>query len=158
VSGITVIDTALLDALSASAKANPRLRMNRNFHPHNEFPGHRLLIGIEPGSYVPPHRHLDPNKAETLAVLRGRLGLVIFDEAGGVMQATLLRPLGAAMGVDISHGVYHTVVALEPDTVFMEAKAGPYLPLSGSEFAPWAPPEGDVQLGPYLEKLEHLFA
>jgi hypothetical protein len=35
------------------------------------------------------------------------------------------------------------VFALEPGTVFLEAKAGPYLPLSADEKAPWAPVEGD---------------
>jgi cupin fold WbuC family metalloprotein len=34
-------------------------------------------------TYIPPHRHLDPNKDETFVVLRGLLGLVLFDDAGG---------------------------------------------------------------------------
>ncbi|MDE2599671.1 MAG: WbuC family cupin fold metalloprotein [Rhodocyclaceae bacterium] len=156
-SAVTLIDTAMLDAISASARASARLRVNRNFHPNNEFPAHRLLIGIEPGSYVRPHRHLDPNKSETMTALRGRLGLVIFNEAGELAQTILLDPRGATLGVDIPHGTYHTVLALEPDSIFMEAKAGPYAPPSEGEFAAWAPAEGDPQFGPYLEKLKNLF-
>jgi cupin fold WbuC family metalloprotein len=155
---LTLIDGNLLDSLSAAAKVSPRKRMNRNFHPHNEFPGHRLLIAIEPDSYVPPHRHLDQNKAETLIVLRGRIGLVVFDDAGSATQCVVLQPVDAALGVDIPHGIYHTIVALEENTVFMEAKAGPYVPVSDAERAPWAPTEADSAVPTYLEDLRYLFS
>ncbi|HNH35631.1 MAG TPA: WbuC family cupin fold metalloprotein, partial [Rhodocyclaceae bacterium] len=53
---LRLIDAALLDAVSNEAKASPRQRKNRNFHPTDNHPGHRLLNAIEPGSYVAPHR------------------------------------------------------------------------------------------------------
>jgi cupin fold WbuC family metalloprotein len=156
---ITLIDRALLDAVSAEARAHPRLRKNRNFHPGDADPCHRLLNAIEPGSYVAPHRHLDPHKDETMLVLRGRLGLVIFDDRGAVLQTDRLAhdDQAAAQGVDIPHGCWHTVLALEPDTVFFEAKAGPYVPLTVDERAQWAPAEGDPAVVNYLGKLRALF-
>lgn len=158
---ITLIDRALLDAVSAEARVHPRLRRNRNFHPRDDAPGQRLLNAIEPGSYVAPHRHLDPHKDETMLVLRGRLGLVIFDDRGTVRQTVLLarddRVPGSAQGVDIPHGCWHTVLALDSATVFFEAKAGPYVPLTIDERAQWAPPEGDPAAAVYLEKLRALF-
>jgi hypothetical protein len=77
---ITLIDDALLDAVCAEAAASPRRRKNRNFHPRDDHPGHRLLNAMQPDSYIPPHRHLDPNKDETFVVLRGSIGVVIFDD------------------------------------------------------------------------------
>jgi cupin fold WbuC family metalloprotein len=155
---ITVIDAALLAALGAEAAASPRRRKNRNFHPADDHPAHRLLNAMQPDSYIPPHRHLDPNKDETFVVLRGLLGLLEFDDAGGVVQAVKVGAGGTAVGVDIPHGTWHTAVALEPDTVFLEAKAGPYLPFSAAEKAPWAPAENSIEAAPYLGRLKALFA
>jgi DNA polymerase-3 subunit alpha len=79
---ITLIDRALLDEVCAEAAASPRRRKNRNFHPRDDHPAHRLLNAMQPDSYIPPHRHLDPDKDETFVVLRGLLGLVLFDDEG----------------------------------------------------------------------------
>jgi cupin fold WbuC family metalloprotein len=154
---ITLIDNALLDSVRGEALQSPRRRKNRNFHPTNDFPAHRLLNAIEPGSYVRAHRHLNPTKDETMAVLRGRLGLVIFDDAGVIIGKELLAVGGPAMGVDIVHGTWHTVLALEPGTVFLEASAGPYRPLAAEELAPWAPAENDPQAAAYFARLLALF-
>lgn len=142
---IRLIDAALLEAVSAEARQSPRGRKNRNFHRDDRQPAHRLLNAIEPGSYIMPHRHLDPDKDETMVVLRGTLGLLTFDDAGTLVDAVKMRGFesGAPVGVDMPHGTWHTVFALEPGTVFLEAKAGPYLPLTEAEKAPWALAEND---------------
>jgi cupin fold WbuC family metalloprotein len=163
---ITLIDRVLLDEVCAEAAASPRRRKNRNFHPRDGHPAHRLLNAMQPDSYIPPHRHLDPDKDETFVVLRGLLGLVLFDDDGGVAKSVIigaaalcvpgnpLRGQATAIGVDIPHGAWHTAVALEPDTVFLEAKAGPYLPFTEAERAPWAPAENSPEAAPYLALLK----
>jgi cupin fold WbuC family metalloprotein len=151
---ITLIDKALLDELCAEAAANSRRRKNRNFHSTDDHPGHRLLNAMQPDSYIPPHRHLDPNKDETFVVLRGLLGLVLFDDAGAVVCTARVGAGGTAIGVDITHGTWHTAVALEADTVFLEAKAGPYLPFTDAERAPWAPAENTPEAAAYLVALK----
>ncbi len=151
---ITLIDQALLDEVCAEAAASPRRRKNRNFHPGDGHPAHRLLNAMQPDSYIPPHRHLDPNKDETFVVLRGLLGLVLFDDAGNVVQAARIGAGATALGVDIPHGTWHTAVALAPDTVFLEAKAGPWLPLTEAERAPWAPAENSPEAAAYLAALK----
>uniref|UniRef100_A0A831XFJ8 Cupin fold metalloprotein, WbuC family n=1 Tax=Geobacter metallireducens TaxID=28232 RepID=A0A831XFJ8_GEOME len=152
-----VVDTALLDRLSDEARRTPRLRKNLNFHPADDYPCHRFLNAVEPGTYIRPHRHLDPAKDESLAVLRGKVGIITFDERGMVTAAVLLEPGGAARVADIPHGEYHAAVSLETGTVFLEAKGGPYLPLTDQETAPWAPAEGEPAAAPYLAALEELF-
>ena len=154
---IRLIDTALLDELTEEAKASPRGRKNRNFPPADPFPAHRLLNAIEPSSYVAPHRHLSPMKGETLVVVRGALGFVALDDEGAVVSAVRLSAAGEAVGCDVPHGLFHTVVALEPGTVFFEAKAGPYTPLGDAERAPWAPAEGEPGVPAYLARLRALF-
>jgi cupin fold WbuC family metalloprotein len=151
-----LIDRALLDEVTGEARNSPRGRRNRNFHRDDGQPANRLLNAIEPGSYVMPHRHLDPNKDETMVVLRGRLGLVEFDDDGRVDATRVLGPGLDVLGVDIAHGTWHTVFALEPGTVFFEAKAGPYAPLTADEKAPWAPAEGAPEAAAYLARLAAL--
>jgi len=149
-----IIDRALLDDLSAEARTSERRRRHRNFHASDGAAAHRLLNAIEPDSYVAPHRHLDPAKDETILVVRGALGAIFFDDAGAILRAVRLAPLGAAIGLNIPSGTYHTVFALEAGTVFFEAKAGPYLPLGAAERAAWAPAEGDAAAAAYLAALK----
>jgi cupin fold WbuC family metalloprotein len=156
-SGLRLIDRGLLEAVTGQARASPRGRKNYNFHAQDAHPANRLLNAIEPGSYVQPHRHLDANKDETFIVLRGRLGLVLLDEAGAVTRTVVLAAGGEAIGADVPHGTYHTLISLEPGSVFFEAKAGPYRPIDENERAPWAPREGDPQAAAYLADLERRF-
>lgn len=155
---ITLIDRRLLAEVGAEARQSPRRRRNRNFHPDEAYPAHRLLNAIEPDSYVMPHCHRDPSKDESIVCLQGRLGIVVFGPAGAVEQRVVLAPGGVVCGVDIPHGVFHSVLALESGTVFFEAKAGPYRPLGDDEQAPWAPAEGTPAAAGYLAELARGFA
>jgi len=153
-----IIDRDFLEQVSSQAKASPRRRRNHNFHASESDTCHRLLNAIEPDSYIQPHCHHDASKDETLIVVRGRLGVIFFDERGAVTATAALAPAGESIGVNISHGMYHTLVALEPGSVFFEAKAGPYAPLTPREKAPWAPVEGEPRAALYLADLKRLFA
>ncbi|MEW5944114.1 MAG: WbuC family cupin fold metalloprotein [Pseudomonadota bacterium] len=152
-----IITQELLDSVTAMARHSPRCRKNLNFHAAEADASHRLLNAMEPDSYIPPHCHLAADKDETIIVLRGKLGVIFFDAAGGVAEKAILVPGGAAVGVNIPHGVFHTVVALEPGSVFFEAKAGPYRPLVPEEKAGWAPPEGAAAAASYLSSLKGEF-
>ncbi|HEY6148662.1 MAG TPA: WbuC family cupin fold metalloprotein [Thermoanaerobaculia bacterium] len=135
------ITDALLGEVSREARENPRLRKNRNFHAMSD-PVHRLLNAVEPGTYIRPHRHLDAAKAETALVVSGTVGVLVFDDAGAILEKRRLTRGGANVGVEMPAGVWHTFVALEPGSVFFETKAGPYVPLKPEEMAQWAPAEG----------------
>ncbi|MCW5625023.1 MAG: WbuC family cupin fold metalloprotein [Burkholderiales bacterium] len=152
------IDATLLDQVSDAAKANPRRRRNHNFHTQLAEPCNRMLNALEPDSYVMPHRHLDPTKDESFVVLRGRFGIVLFDDAGRVTRKAVMAVGGDVLGVTIPHGVFHSVLALEPDSVFFESKAGPYAPLTPDEKASWAPAEGEPGAAAYFDQLRRLFA
>jgi cupin fold WbuC family metalloprotein len=155
---IRLIDSKLLDEVISEARNSPRQRKNRNLHASDDAPANRLLNAIEPGSYVAPHRHLDPTKDETFIVLRGKFGLVLFDDMGKVIQTQIIEADGEVSGVDIPHGTWHSVVSLQSGSIFFEAKAGPYLPFTPEEKAPWAPAENDPEAVEYLTQMENLFS
>ena len=152
-----LITNELLDAVTLEAKGNPRRRKNFNFHPSDESRCNRLLNALEPGTYIRPHRHLDPEKEELMLLLRGKMGMIFFDDAGNVESTALLAVGSDIFGIDIPAGTYHSLVCLEPGTLFLEAKAGPYRPFLPEEVAPWAPAEQETGADSYRDTLEHLF-
>lgn len=153
-----IIDQTLFDSLTAQAKASPRKRKNFNFHQSDGAICHRLLNALEMDSYIQPHRHLDPTKDETLIVVRGKLGAVFFDDAGNVTHKFVIEAGGNNVGLHTPSGVFHSFVALAPDSVIFEAKAGPYVPVGDNEKARWAPAENSPEAAAYLVKMFHLFA
>ena len=151
-----LLERADLVRLSAEARLSPRRRRNRNLHEMDDAV-HRLFNAIEPGSYVRPHRHLSPPKTETMVVVSGRLGLLMFDEGGAIREKALLEAGGATFGVEIPAGTWHSFVSLAPGTVVFEAKEGPYVPPGSGDSAAWAPEEGSPDAHTRAEIWHKLF-
>lgn len=120
-----VIDQQLLDEVSASAKASPRLRMNLNFHQSLDEKCHRFLNALEPGTVVPVHHH--PTKDETFIVIRGRVKVITYNGDGEVVESVVLCPEEGSYGVNIPRNVWHTLECLESAVLF-ECKEGPFVP------------------------------
>jgi cupin fold WbuC family metalloprotein len=142
-----------LAALSREAAAKPRRRLNLNLHVDSADPCQRLFNAVEPGSYIRPHRHSDPPKAEAFVAVCGRFTLLLFDDAGEVIQRIDLAPGGPVVAVDIPAGTWHSVVAREPGSIFFETKQGPYVKVTDKDFARWAPEEGSPEAEAYLQKV-----
>ena len=73
-----VLDTNLLDALTAQAKASPRLRMNLDLRNTPADQSQRMLNALEPGTVMPIHRHR--HTSETVIVLRGKVKWVYYND------------------------------------------------------------------------------
>jgi len=149
---VSLINIEAINETIEKARLSPRLRMNLNFHELSDTV-QKMLNAIEPESYIRPHRHLDPERSEMFMVLTGRGAVIIFSDDGAIEGTYRLAPGGDLLGVDIPPGVWHTVVAMETGTVFMEVKEGPYVALSEKDFAPWAPSPDDSQHKSYLAGL-----
>lgn len=143
------LDRSLFAALADRAEESLRRRAHHNLHEMSE-PCHRLLVGLQPETYIPPHRHLCADKAETLLLLQGRIGLLLFGEDGALEQTRLLESGGDCLGVDLAPGQFHALVVLASDSILFECKAGPYRPLVDAEQARWAPREGEAAVADYL--------
>ena len=131
-------DERALDALTARARTAPRRRQNLNLHPELRDPIQRLLNAGEPDTYVRPHRHR-PGRWELVAVLRGRVDTLLFDDTGAV---TARYTLGIGNCIEIPGATWHGFVFALPGTIALEIKPGPYDPQLDKEFAAWAPAEG----------------
>lgn len=154
-----VVDTALINDKARDARQSDRKRDIHIFHTGDQDPLQRMLNAIQPGSYIPPHRHHSPPKSESIVLLQGALAYVSFDDDGTPQEAhfTMLDVKRGTHGLDIRPGVWHTILALDPDTVIFEVKPGPYDPPPDKGFAPWAPPENSPVATKYLMELEDRF-
>jgi cupin fold WbuC family metalloprotein len=150
---VQLIDGGLFERVLGQARASSRRRMNFNFHATFDENPSRFLNVLLRGTYITPHRHSDPPKAESLLVLEGRVAFFVFDGAGRIEQRVALGRGESGCGIDVGPGVWHTAAALSEQAVCFEVKPGPYAPASDKEFAPWAPREGDPRSVAYLESL-----
>ena len=115
------ITQQLLDSLTEQAKASPRLRMNHDLRNSDKDQSQRMLNAIEPGTYVPVHRH--PKTSETIIILRGHA-------TGRVVEETVdLKPGGECVAINVPMGKWHTIHPLESGTVILEMKEGAYEPM-----------------------------
>jgi len=150
-SAVQTLSRALLADLIERAHRSPRLRINHNFHTSMDDNPHRFLNVMVKGTYVAPHRHLDPPKAESFVVLNGEVAFFIFDDAGKVTRTEVVGC--DPIGIDLAAGVWHTLTPVSAHAVCYEVKPGPYLASTDKDFAPWAPREGEPAAPAYLEKL-----
>jgi len=148
---IQLIDRELIDRIAHSAEGTVRRRLNHNFHSGPNDNPHRFLNVLLRGTYVRPHRHIDPPKSETFVVLEGRAAVLIFNEDGSIASRHVLGE--DTLGIDLSSGLWHTIVALTDRAICFEVKPGPWQPATDKEFAPWAPAEGDPGVSDYLASL-----
>lgn len=140
---VTPMTLTMLSELLAKSKETPRLRILQKLHKSEDDRVHRMFNAMQPGTYITPHRHLNPAKNESIMVISGAMMLVRFDEQGEVVEYLLLQPGTETFGVDVAPHVYHTFIVLKPDTVVFEVKDGPYSSDDDKDFAPWAPREGE---------------
>lgn len=121
-----VLTSELLDRLSLEAKTSERLRMNLDLRNSTADQSQRMLNALEPGTRIPVHRHRDTN--ETVVMLRGSIRELFYDEAGQLTEEILLRANAEPSAMNIPAGSWHTLECLEPGTILLEMKDGPFVP------------------------------
>ena len=143
------VDQALFDHMAGVARQHPRLRKNHNLHQESDLV-QRFLNVLQPGTYVRPHRHVRDQPGtgfECFLVLQGAIGLLVMDDEGTILLEEQLAATGPVKGVELGDNQFHTLVALEPDTVMFELKQGPYQPTADKDFLEGFPPEGCAEAG-----------
>ena len=126
-----VIGRAILDELTASAKASPRLRMNLDLRNSAEDGSQRMLNALEPGTVMPIHRHR--GSSETVVILRGKIRWVFYDDNGKETERVVLDADGDLRMLNVEKDRWHSLQCLESGSVLYESKDGPYHPLEEDE-------------------------
>ncbi len=123
-----------LTALCHQAQQSPRRRANSNLHQDLADPIQRLAIAMEPDTLILPHRH--PQTWEILTALHGRFTVLVFDDAGKVVERAVLGEDTSV--VEIPAGGWHAVLSRDAGAVIFEVKHGPYMPIAEEDIAIWS--------------------
>jgi cupin fold WbuC family metalloprotein len=137
-----LLTQTLLDDLASKAATATRGRAHHNIHADAVDPVQRFFVAADRRTYIRPHRHLQ--RGELGVALRGSFDLLTFTDEGTLVAR---QPFGArlpAFAYEAELLTWHTLVAREDGSIFLEVKQGPYDPATAAEFAAWAPPEGDA--------------
>ncbi|MDH5518831.1 MAG: WbuC family cupin fold metalloprotein [Gammaproteobacteria bacterium] len=152
------LDESFYQALLEKAAQSPRKRSHFNLHKELDEPVQRLCIALKRGTYIRPHHHPKSNKWELMLCLQGQICLVIFDKNGALSDKLTLSPGQALNGIELPPDTWHTLYPLSDDAILLEIKEGPFMPTQESDFASWAPLEGQEQATELLAWLENAAA
>ena len=133
-------DIAVL-RLAVTQTTKRRARINA--HPDSDDQLHEMIIAIEPGSYIRPHKH--PGKSEAFHIIEGAVDIVVFDEAGDIARVVSLAAQGGSTPFyyRMSEPHFHTLIIRSDLLIVHEITNGPFRP-EGTVFAAFAPEEGDT--------------
>ena len=120
-----IFDKTRANELLEQAAANPRRRINYNFHESTEDPINRLCIAAWPDSKFDIQSH--PGKWELLTVLTGSATSYCYDDDGNVIAENRLGDGADVFTIEIPENTWHNLVVHTP-CVFLEVKPGPFSP------------------------------
>jgi cupin fold WbuC family metalloprotein len=150
--GIVQVRAEDVALVKQKGTTNARKRARLCAHPGPDDRLHEMLIVLDRGTYIRPHRH--GSKAESFHIIEGELDVVIFHDDGSVREVVRMGPYssGKAFYYRIMEPCYHSVLIHTPFALFHETTNGPFN-RTDTEFAPWSPAEGEPGVAEYVAKI-----
>ncbi len=129
----------------------PRKRARICAHPSTSDALHEMIICLTRGTYIRPHRHA--GKSESFHMIEGELDVVLFEDDGAIREVIRMGPYQSrrTFFYRLMEPCFHTVLVRTPQAIFHETTNGPF-EAAATEFAPWAPPDGD-EAGEFQHRL-----
>src|ERR1700722_4753720 len=123
--------------LVEAARLAPQGRARLILHPTREDSLHEMVVALPPDSC--DHPHINFKSGKSFLALSGQFAVICFSDDGSKIRPVVLsaedRLAGAKM-VRLRRAVWHTIIPLAGDTVFLETITGPF---EGNQFASWFP-------------------
>lgn len=137
------LDADLFRHLLEQAAQSERKRSFLTLHASHQDPAQRLVIGLQPDSFVPIHRHTHAHQWELFVILHGAVDLLIFDDVGLLISRQRIEAGSAMCAIELTPNTWHTVICQQP-AVFIEIKQGPFDPSIAAEIAAFSAVEKTV--------------
>ena len=155
--GIVQVRAEDVALVKAKGTTNARKRARLCAHPGPDDKLHEMLIVLDRGTYIRPHRH--GSKAESFHMVEGELDVVIFHDDGAVREVVRMGPYssGKAFYYRVMEPCYHSVLIRTPFALFHETTNRPFN-RTDTEFAPWSPAEGDDGVAAFVENMRAMTA
>jgi cupin fold WbuC family metalloprotein len=140
---IATIGSEDVEVLRQAVGKTPKGRVRINAHKDSDDELHEMIIAIEPGSYIRPHKH--PGKSEAFHIIEGEVDIVVFSEDGNIERIVSLAAQGGRhpFYYRMSTAHFHTLIIRSDLLVVHEITNGPFVP-TGTIYAAFAPDEADT--------------
>lgn len=138
--------------LLARAAGSPRRRVPKILHEPGAVLNRVFNVMME-DSYMQPHLHPGDEKIEKIALVEGRVAVLMFDDQGAVTRVVMLAE-GQTDYVEVPAFTWHTYVMLSEHAITYETMMGRYEPDTWKGFAAWAPREESPEAANYLAQLK----
>ena len=133
------VDKALLAEMKEVSTRRGERNVRICLHSAPEDKHHDMIVLERSGNYYRPHKHAV--KGECFHVMDGKLGVLVFDKGGVVLDATVLEVSDIYR---IAVGSYHAIMPLSDPVIYHESKLGPFIGKKDSLYPEWAPQEDDT--------------
>ena len=132
-----------IEKLKREAAESPRKRAHLLLHGDRGEIVQEMVVALCRGTYLRPHNHC--KRIESIYVMEGELGLVVFSGEGSVISRLRLSAQNADLPFlyRIPANAWHCIAPLTESAVIHEITSGPFV-AGETLFAPWAPEEGDA--------------
>ena len=131
-----VVTDQHIQQLIAAARAAPNERARLILHANCEDDLHEMVIALPSNSC--DHPHVNFRSGKSFLALSGQFAVMICGDDG-----TEFKPIVLSAGAGrknfmarLRRPVWHTIIPLAGDVVFLETILGPFI---GNRFAPWFP-------------------
>jgi cupin fold WbuC family metalloprotein len=147
------VDEAQLAALIDAARAAPQGRARLLLHPDRSDGLHEMVIALPPTSCDRPH--INCKSGKSFVALSGRFAVMCFSDDGATATPIVLSAptLPGSRMVRLRRPIWHTIIPLDGDVVFLETISGPF---AGNCFAPWFPEEKSTSYPDAAERLRKI--
>lgn len=151
--GVKIIGQKVIEELLDESRKSPRKRASVCLHTEKSDLVQRMAMALQPETYMQAHKHESPAKRELFTLYQGEVSVLIFDQDGNITGTYILAP-DKIRTIELSAGIYHSLVALKPDSVVFETKDGPWESVEkDKQFASWMPAEDSEKAVECLEDL-----
>ena len=148
-----MVDRAQLTNLVAAARVQDNRRARLLLHSGRDDSLHEMIIALPFESCDRPHINFRSGKS--FCALSGQFAVICFSDDGQSATPVILSSTGqaGALIVRLRRPIWHTIIPLQGDTVFMETISGPF---TGNQFAPWFPEPGTDAHAAEVDRLRTL--
>lgn len=150
------LNNDLINQTLEKARSSERKRAIYCFHKQDEILQRMLNCALNE-TYVRPHKHENSDKLELFTIIKGKAGVLFFDDNGKIKEKTIIDENGPVYSVEIPARTWHSFVVLSKEAVLFELILGKYDPDMHKKLAAWAPKENTEESKQYLNKLKKEF-
>jgi cupin fold WbuC family metalloprotein len=146
-----IVQCSHIRQLVTAAQAAPSGRARLILHTNRNDDLHEMIVALPPDSCDHPHVNFQSGKS--FFALSGQFALIWCADDGSKFHPIILSagPHQGNRMVRLRKPVWHTIIPLNGDTVFLETIRGPFV---GNCYAPWFPAASRVEeRKAFVEKL-----